>query len=62
MKIIKFIQSLKLEIHNICWPKFYDTMQITFTILFSSILLSLILWTIDKTLFFIISSIIHARF
>lgn len=62
MKIINFIKNLKLEINNICWPKFQETMKITLTILFSSILLSLILWIIDKTLFYIISFIINIRF
>ncbi|WP_343128224.1 preprotein translocase subunit SecE [Buchnera aphidicola (Takecallis taiwana)] len=62
MKILYFIQRLKNEINNICWPEYTTTLQMTFTIFSVSTILSLVLWVIDKTLFFIISSIINIRF
>ncbi|CAL4041953.1 Protein translocase subunit SecE [Buchnera aphidicola (Takecallis arundicolens)] len=62
MKIIHFIKILKQEINNICWPTMDATIKTTFTILITSILLSLILCIMDKTLFLIISSIMTLRF
>ncbi|QCI27045.1 preprotein translocase subunit SecE [Buchnera aphidicola] len=62
IKIINFINMIKLEINNIYWPSFNETIKITCSIFIISILLSLILWIIDKFLFIIITFILNLRF
>ncbi|CAL4318048.1 preprotein translocase subunit SecE [Buchnera aphidicola] len=62
IQIIKKKKITNLEIKKINWLNKKSTLKITTLIFISSIILSTVLWILDKTIFFIISTIIHIRF
>jgi len=46
-KIIQFLQEVKVEFHNIAWPKRETLIQLTFVVISISIIISLILGGMD---------------
>ncbi|CAL4041899.1 Protein translocase subunit SecE [Buchnera aphidicola (Tetraneura ulmi)] len=59
-KIITIIKESKIEIKKIIWPTTKETLYITLTISIVTTLISLILWTIDKFFFHMISFITNS--
>ncbi|WP_367675839.1 preprotein translocase subunit SecE [Buchnera aphidicola] len=61
-KTINFINEAIIESKKIIWSSKKETLKITLVIFVSSIIISLLLWTLDRIIFYIISSIINLRF
>ncbi|HET9678503.1 MAG TPA: preprotein translocase subunit SecE [Buchnera sp. (in: enterobacteria)] len=59
-KIISIIKESKTEIKKIIWPTTKETLYITITISIVTILISLILWIIDRFFFYMISFITNS--
>ncbi|WP_222836877.1 preprotein translocase subunit SecE [Buchnera aphidicola] len=61
-KIINFIYESNIDCKKISWLNKKEAIQITFIIIFTSIIISLLLWIIDRIIFYIIALIIKLRF
>jgi len=57
-KVIFFVNDIKSEIKNICWPGKNDISQTGLIIIIIILLTSIVIWLIDSLLTYIISIII----
>ncbi|NIH41016.1 MAG: preprotein translocase subunit SecE [Buchnera aphidicola (Periphyllus aceris)] len=55
-------KEIKLEIKNISWPTKKDTLNTTFIIILTSLLISFILWGLDTIIFYFISFITSLKY
>lgn len=60
--IFSYIYASKNEMKKIIWPQYKETLYTTFIIIFVTILISLILWSLDSIIFRLIAFIISLRF
>ncbi|QCI25281.1 preprotein translocase subunit SecE [Buchnera aphidicola (Sitobion avenae)] len=61
-KILSYIIVSKKEMQKIIWPKYKETLYTTFIVISVTILISLILWSVDSIIFRLIAFIISLRF
>ncbi|NIG99165.1 MAG: preprotein translocase subunit SecE [Buchnera aphidicola (Periphyllus acericola)] len=55
-------KEIQLEIKNISWPTKKDTLNTTFIIILTSLLISFILWGLDTIIFYFISFITSLKY
>ncbi|QCI24159.1 preprotein translocase subunit SecE [Buchnera aphidicola (Muscaphis stroyani)] len=60
--IYSYINASKMEIQKIIWPEYKETLYTTCAIIFVTILISILLWSLDSIIFRLIAFIIRLRF
>lgn len=61
-KILSYIMMSKKEMQKIIWPKYKETLYTTLIVIGVTILMSLLLWSVDSIIFRLIAFIISLRF
>lgn len=54
--LLEFTRESQLEIRKVVWPTRQETMQMTGLVILMVVILSLVIWALDSTLFWVVRS------